>query len=331
MGLPRQGKGRHFWSVAGWLNEAVRTVRVSESVTGQASRDAEATLWLPGEVPLLLRRIEAGTFRMGSRGRYPEEEPVHRVRITEPYYLGTFPVTQAQYRAVAACAPELRLDPDPSEFKGDARPVEKVSWEDAVAWCGWVERHWRDLRGTTSEGTELMIRRFGLPTEAQWEYACRAGTETEYHTGDGEAALAEAGWYVGNSGGETHPVGEKEANRWGLYDLHGNVFEWCRDAWDADAYKKRPDGVVDPEVSAEDVGQQYPVRVLRGGSWINGADVCRSSDRDWRGAGDRSRRHGFRVCLVRSPAAEPSGGAAGPGEAERGGTPQRSRSRTGRG
>jgi formylglycine-generating enzyme required for sulfatase activity len=93
-------------------------------MTSQAKREADVALWLPGDVPLLLRRIEAGTFRMGSRGL---EEPVHRVRITEPYYLGTFPVTQAEYRAVAAYAQELQLDPEPSHFKGDSRPVEQVS------------------------------------------------------------------------------------------------------------------------------------------------------------------------------------------------------------
>jgi formylglycine-generating enzyme required for sulfatase activity len=278
-----------------------------ETAMNQAKGEADVTLWLPGEVPLLLRRIEAGSFRMGSRGAYPEEEPIHRVLITEPYYVGTFPVTQAQYRAVAAYAQELQLDPQPGYFKGDPRPVEQASWEDAVAWCGWIGRHWRDLGGTTKERTELTIRSFGLPSEAQWEYACRAGTETEYHTGDGEAALAEAGWYDGNAGGETHPVGERKENRWGLYDLHGNVWEWCRDAWDGDAYKKREDGVVDPEVGAEEVRKQAPLRVLRGGAWSVGADGCRSSSRGGYKADGRFKRGGFRVCLLRSQAAEPGG------------------------
>jgi Sulfatase-modifying factor enzyme 1 len=145
----------------------------TERVINQALSEADVTLWLPGQVPLLLRRIDPGTFRMGSRSAYPNEEPVHRVRITEPYCVGTFPVTQAQYCAVAACAPELQLNPESSDFKGESRPVEQVSWEDAVAWCGWIERHWRDLNGTTREGTELVIRSFGLLTEAQWEFACR--------------------------------------------------------------------------------------------------------------------------------------------------------------
>jgi formylglycine-generating enzyme required for sulfatase activity len=305
----------------------------SERVMRQAKREADVALWLPGEVPLLLRRIAPWTFRMGSRGVAPDEEPVHRVQITEPYYVGTFPVTQAEYRAVAVSAQELQLDPEPSEFKGDCGPVESVSWEEAVAWCGWIQKHWRDLRGTTKEGTELEIRSFGLLTEAQWEHACRAGTETEYYTGDGETALAEAGWYSGNSGGETHLVGEKKENQWGLYDMHGNVWEWCRDAWDEDAYKKREDGVADPEVTAKDLGQETPLRVLRGGAWFNRADGCRSSIRGWGRAAVRGRFFGFRVCLVRSPVAEPGGGEAGPGKAERGGTPQRSRTGllTGRG
>jgi formylglycine-generating enzyme required for sulfatase activity len=175
-----------------------------------------------------------------------------------------------------------------------------------VAWCGWIERHWRHFSGTTKEDTELKIRSFGLPTEAQWEYACRAGTETEYYTGDGEAALAEAGWYDGNSGGQTHPVGERKENQWGLYDMYGNIGEWCRDAWDKDAYKKRVDGAEDPEATAEYVGEQDdPRRVSRGGSFHSEADLCRSSARDWWGADVRGSLIGFRVCLVRSPAADP--------------------------
>jgi formylglycine-generating enzyme required for sulfatase activity len=177
------------------------------------------------------------------------------------------------------------------------------------------------------KGTELEIRSFGLLTEAQWEYACRAGTETEYYTGDGETALAEAGWYSGNSGNGTHLVGEKKENQWGLYDMHGNVWEWCRDAWDGDAYKKREDGVADPEVTAKDPGKETPRRVLRGGSWADRAVWCRSSLR-FRGRAGRFRFYGFRVCLVCSPVAEPGGGEAGPGKAEPGGTPRRSQSRT---
>jgi formylglycine-generating enzyme required for sulfatase activity len=170
------------------------------------------------------------------------------------YLLGKYPVTQEQYLAIAGV--------NPSYFKGDKLPVEKVSWDEATQWCQKL-----------SEQSGQSVR---LPTESEWEYACRAGTTTEYNTGDGEKALAKAGWYFGNSDGKTHPVGLKEPNAWGLHDMHGNVWEWCQD----------------------EVGDR--LRVLRGGSWDFSARWCRSAYRSrWR-PDVRGWDAGFRVCLAAS-------------------------------
>jgi len=246
---------------------------------------------------------------MGSRGaKFHREEPVHGVTISEGFWLGQTPVTQAQWRAVmgdltkaeyqrlaVSINPALeRSDPpqnigSPSHFEDDNRPVEHVSWVDALVFCARAE--------------ELELAPAGwrvtLPTEAQWEYACRAGTETEYHSGDGEAALAKAGWYGEDwDEGGTHSVGEKNANRWGLHDMHGNVWEWCLDRSDDDTYARRDDGAVDPFVPGTTDAQ----RVQRGGSWIDGPVNCRASYRFWGLPVDRNWFDGFRVCLVRSSA-----------------------------
>lgn len=215
-------------------------------VWDQAAREADLVLELPGRIPMFFRRIPAGSFRMGSRGFYPDEEPIHRVVIAREFYLGTFVVTQEQYRAVAERCPALREAPSPSEFKGARRPVENVSWYDATAFCQWLAR-WK--------GLPKEIGGVRLPTEAEWEYACRAGSETEYYHGEGEAALAEVAWCDQNSGNQTYPVDERpEEHPFGLHGMHGNVWEWCQDVFDAQAYRKRVDGWEAREWTLADAG-----------------------------------------------------------------------------
>ena len=263
----------------------------------------QPALYLPlnDRVGMSFQLIPAGSFRMGSRGNYADEEPTHTVRITHPFYLGTFPVTQLEWRAVVERIPDTSLEPEPSHFDGDQLPVEQVSLDDVENWCDSMQKM-GILEGlANAAGEQVTVSRFGLPTEAQWEYACRAETETDYYAGDGDAALLEAGWFDENSDDKTHPVGEKTPNTWGLYDMHGNVWEWCRDAWDADAYKKRVDGDTDPEVRVEDVNADDLVRVVRGGSWLGGAADCRAAIRGRRGPGGRNWVQGFRVCLVPGP------------------------------
>ena len=210
---------------------------------------------------------------------------MHTVKLCRVFYLGSTPVTQAQYKA---------FNPEHGAAKGgDDVPVTDVSFFDAQAYCAWLNESGLLPAGWTA----------GLPSEAQWEYACRAGSATEYCCGDGEGALREVGWFDGSFSGNASPVGQLKPNTWGLYDMHGSVREWCRDPWDEWAYAKRVDGVEDPggfmpePVPEED---KRP-RVLRGGAWNNPASSCRSAYRDWDLPAYRYWLNGFRVGLFPGP------------------------------
>ncbi len=220
-------------------------------------------------------------FLMGAR-EYLGEQPVHRVTLSEGFWLGETLVTQAQFG--------LWELPKPHEnyFNHEAPevlPVDQISWDDASEYCQWLN----EIGFAKDQG------RAGLPAEVQWEYACRAGSDTEYWNGDGEAALAEVAWYGGNAGSKTHPVGSKPANPWGLNDMHGNLWEWCADEWDDAAYGKLPLETCAP-CRDTDASEQSS-RVQRGGSWMNSAAYCRSAYRNWLVAGGRYWFHGFRVGL----------------------------------
>ena len=236
---------------------------------------------------MVLLPIAPGTFLMGSpedeAGRYSYEGPQHEVTLSRAFWLGRYPVTQAEYAKVM-------MGENHSRFKGENRPVESVSWEEAVEFCRRLTEHCRTA-GTLPEGNE-----FRLPTEAEWEYCCRAGGTSAYCYGDDEARLADYAWYERNSKKETHEVGLKKANSWGLHDMHGNVWEWCLDAEEWSARYKDKESVVDP---LSDSGQR---RVNRGGSWHSTGRNCRSA---FRFALVPALRHdglGFRVCLAPSPA-----------------------------
>ena len=211
-------------------------------------------------------RIPADEFMMGSE-EADDEKPVHKVKISKPFYLGTYPVTQAEWKEV--------MGNNPSQFKGDDLPVEKVSWDDVQEFIEKLNE---------KEGTD----KYRLPSEAEWEYACRAGTTTRYSFGDSESKLGDYAWYDDNSGSKTHPVGLKLPNRWGLYDMHGNVWEWTQDKWHRDYDGAPTDG------SAGESGDGAN-RVLRGGSWGSSARGCRSASRYRVGPGYRRFILGFRL------------------------------------
>jgi formylglycine-generating enzyme required for sulfatase activity len=208
---------------------------------------------LGGGIKMDLVLIRPGSFRMGDKKGDPEERPVHKVTISKPFYLGKFEVTQEQWNAV--------MGKNRSHFRGAKLPVERISWEDCQTFVKKLNDKFADSDIT-----------FSLPTEAQWEYACRAGTSTRYSFGDDEAKLGEYAWFEDNADGKTHPVGEKTPNAWGLYDMYGNVWEWCADWYEGNYYELSP--ACDP--IGPTTGSH---RILRGGSWSDGPIYCRSAYR----------------------------------------------------
>ncbi len=228
------------------------------------------------DIEIPFRWCPPGKFKMGSptseAGREDRENQVN-VELTHGFWLGEVVVTQELFRAV--------LNPDPSHFKGPQRPVEQVSWEEAQAFCQKLTQQLRD------EGILAPDWRVCLPTEARWEYACRAGTTTAYFFGNDAARLGQFAWFDGNSGKETHPVGTREANPWGLRDMHGNVWEWC-----ADWYGDKLTGGTNPAGASSGSG-----RVDRGGCWFISAGFCRSANRSRNDPSNRFNDLGFRLCL----------------------------------
>jgi formylglycine-generating enzyme required for sulfatase activity len=256
----------------------------------------ETVLDLGNDVKMRLVLIPAGKFMMGSpateAGRQADEGPQHEVTISKPFYMGVFEVTQEQYEQV--------MGVNPSRDKGAKNPVNKVSWDDAVEFC-------QKLSART--GKKVM-----LPTEAQWEYACRAGTTTAFHTSDAlKPGQANAAFpsnpsvldrimaWLGISSAkktiQTTPAGSFPPNGFGLYDMHGNVFEWCSD-WHDDSYANLPAGQAgakNQDPTGPDSGSQ---RVLRGGGWSGDPQFCRSANRTRGDPDGRNGDDGFRVVVL---------------------------------
>jgi formylglycine-generating enzyme required for sulfatase activity len=270
---------------------AVKAIRaIPETLGSGSSAGALARLPPTGMAPLALGSttfvnsigmvfvlVPAGKFAMGSEDGDYDERPVHEVLISQPFYLGRYEVTQGQWAAL--------MGNNPSHFTGDLNlPVEQVSWEDA-------QRFVEELN--SREG----VAAYRLPTEAEWEYAARAETDTVYSFGDDVGQLGENAWYGDNAGGSTHRVGQRKPNVWGLYDMHGNVWEWVQDWYG----RYDADDAVDP--------QGVPAgahRVYRGGGWGTFAVNCRSSDRNFAVADARLAGVGFRLArAAHRPAGAP--------------------------
>ena len=243
---------------------------------------------LDDKTHLRMMQIPAGTFLMGSpeneEGRFESESPQHRVSVSS-FFMAKYPVTQAQWRIVSKMPQvKLNLKPNPSKFKGETRPVEQVSWHEAIEFCGRLTKHTK--------------RQYRLPTEAEWEYACRAGTITPFHFGENlspelanyDYMQAYGDRLISKHQGKTTPVARfKIANAWGLCDMHGNVREWCQDHWH-NYHKDIPKNGTAWLTENSDAP-----RINRGGSWYDDPRNCLSNYRFDDFPDDRSRYLGFRV------------------------------------
>ena len=244
-----------------------------------------------GKLSFNFIRIEPGTFQMGSNNEDDDEKPVHTVTITQPFEISDHEVTVGEYRKFiestgyesptkTGSKGSYSEDSDCNWNKKDVEdhPVNCVSWEDAQSFISWLNMQ---------AGKPL----YRLPTEAEWEYAARAGTKTRWACGDGERCLTQMGWFDKNSGRNTHPVKTKKPNYWKLYDMHGNVREWVQDCYASDYYSKSPKK--NPLNSSGGAD-----RVIRGGSWFDSARDCRTASRLGITPDSRYAYHGFRLVLL---------------------------------
>lgn len=221
--------------------------------TGQSKSDSGVEMVL----------IPGGRFVMGDADEI--DAPPHEV-VLSPFYMDKNLVTQAEYERV--------IGENPSRWKGGDNPVEQVRWSDAVKYCN-KRSELEGLQPCYDLETwqcDFEVNGYRLPTEAEWEYACRAGTKTAYYFGDNESKLSDHAWFEDNAGGKPHPVGSKPANPWGLYDMHGNVWQWCNDFYQVDYYQQSPEK--DPH--GPKTGE---TKVVRGGAWKFSADSCQSGYR----------------------------------------------------
>lgn len=252
------------------------------------------------EIAEAIRSVGEDAF---SRSCVASEAPRHKTVLTQPFYLGVHEVTQAQYEKIMARQPSHFSEAGPGKeavagLNTAAHPVEQVSWNDATEFCVELSRL-EDREPFYNLDHDALSLSGGagyrLPTEAEWEFACRAGTTVRFWTGDIDEGLARAAWFDANSEGRTHRVGELKPNPFGLYDIHGNVWEWVYDAWEPASYSKfRKSAALDP-IGPSDA--DLP-RGLRGGGWNFGSATCRSSARLANDPLHRRSNVGFRLVLA---------------------------------
>ena len=249
---------------------SLSTSSTSLNAVGSSTSGSVITIPVKNGISIEMVKVEAGSFNMGAtpemENPYDSEKPVHRVTLTNNYYIGKYEVTQALWQAV--------MGSNPSYFKGDDLPVEKVSWD--------------DCQDFISKLNAMTGKRFRLPSEAEWEYATRGGKKSRGYQYSGSNTLGDVAWYYGNSGPKTHAVGTKQPNELGIYDMTGNVSEWCQDRYGdySGVPQTNPTGSVDGKF-----------RVNRGGSWMFFARFCRSSFHSSNSSDDREEYLGLRLVL----------------------------------
>ena len=252
------------------LSGVLTTNTTAPTATGSSLSGNTITIPVKDGISIDMVRVEAGTFTMGAtpemKDPFDWEKPVHQVTLTNDYYIGKYEVTQALWQAV--------MGNNPSNYNGENLPVENVSWDDCQEFI--------------SKLNSITGKKFRLPTEAEWEYAARGGKKSKGYQYSGSSNLSEVAWYWDNSGSKTHAVGSKQANELGIYDMSGNVLEWCQDWY----------GVYDSSSRANPTGVKIgPYRVRRGGCWSNFSTDCRSSYRDYNAPDDRNSFLGLRLVL----------------------------------
>ncbi len=239
------------------------TSGASSNMVGSSTSGSVITIPVKDGISIEMVKVEAGSFNMGATPEMQnpdeDEKPVHRVTLTNNYYIGKYEVTQALWQAV--------MGSNPSHFKGDDLPVEQVSWN--------------DCQDFISKLNAMTGKRFRLPSEAEWEYAARGGKKSRGYQYSGSNTLGDVAWYEGNSGSKTHAVGTKQPNELGIYDMTGNVYEWCQDWYGS--YSSSPQTNPIGAVSGS-------CRVYRGGCWVSSARNCRTS---YRGRRTPDFRYGF--------------------------------------
>ncbi len=261
---------------------AVTLALVASPAVGQIPKDQQTRilkLFVEEFVPITPGKgTFPANFMMGSDKGKKEETPAHEIRLKTPFALAKYEVTQELYETV--------VGKNPSKWKGPRNSVEMVSWKEAKEFCRLATQ---ELRQRKLLGADEEIR---LPTEAEWEYCCRAGTKTPYSFGE-EAQLGEHAWFKGNSKGEDPPVGKKKPNAWGLYDMHGYIWEWCADSW-------HPDYNGAPTEGSAWLDREPKQGVMRGGSWNDPAERLRSAARAAAAVDHRSDTIGFRCVRART-------------------------------
>ena len=255
--------------------------------TASAPGPAAGQAWTVPGLRLRLIYVAPGSFQMGSNDGAPDERPVHRVQLSRGFWMGQCEVTQAEYEAVTSSGADGASGGavNPSAFASAQNPVETVSWDEAMAFCERLTGRER-AAGRLPRGHE-----YRLPTEAEWEYAARGGSQSRGFVYSGSSTAARVAWYDANSDNAPHPVARKAANELGLYDMSGNVWEWCLDGYDPGFYAQS--GGTDPVKVSEGSG-----RVFRGGCWGFSSGFARSSCRSALRAADSCDGLGFRIVLA---------------------------------